>query len=108
MTRRDLKLPPIGRSEPYPPGDRVERAEIEVPAVLVRLAAVEHRALDGPRTTIDCRGDDAERNVRRIEDMMREGGERILSGRRTMHESHRPERGLAREPAGNREAGTAS
>ena len=39
---------------------------------------------------------------------MREGGERILSGRRTMHESHRPERGLAGEPAGNREAGTAS
>ena len=30
MPCRDLKLPPIGRSEPYAPGDRIERGEIDL------------------------------------------------------------------------------
>ena len=69
---RGLKLPACIWPEPQPTRDRVHPAEVEVPSVLIRLAAVENRALDDPGTVINGYRGDAERDVRGVERVMRE------------------------------------
>ena len=52
---------------PDPAGERVERTEVEVPPILVGLAAVEDRGFQDEGAVVDGGGHDAERDVRRIE-----------------------------------------
>ena len=72
--------------------------------ILVRLASVEDRAFQCPWSVIDRCGDDAERDVRRIEGVVPERGHRVFHGRRAMHECDRTERGLCRRTSSQREA----
>ena len=71
--------------------------------MLVGFAAVEDRAFHGDDADIGTAKDDAARDVRRIEDVMRDRRERILGARRTVHERDWPKRRLADWSADERE-----
>ena len=83
------------------PRERIERTEIEVPAVLVGLAAVEGGHLHLPATIVDASRDEPERDVRRIEPVVRDRRNRIQHRRHAMRESDRAERWFPCESAIN-------
>ena len=96
---------PLGpRTEPEAGGPGIGRARIQVVAILVRLAASKPGALERQRPSIDADHQHAGRDVRRVEDVMRERSGRIFRARRPMHERDGTERGLASRSAGEREA----
>src|SRR5258708_18107044 len=99
-SRGNLDFPAIRRLVPEPARHRIELSEIEVPAVLVRFAAVEHRSLQGPGAMIDRSRHDTEGDVRRVEGVVTERCERIVRCRGTVHEGYRTERRLARRSTG--------
>ena len=70
MTRGHLEFPSLGGLDPEPSGVRVERTEVEVPPIVIGLAAVEDRGFEHERSAIDPGGHDTERDVRRIERVM--------------------------------------
>src|SRR5262245_60445710 len=73
----------------------VERPEIEVRAVLIRLAAIERRGLGAPSRAAYASRDHATGDMRRVQPVMADGGNRIRECRYAMREGHRTERGLA-------------
>jgi hypothetical protein len=93
---RTLQLPGVRRFVRHARGPRIERTEVDkIPTVVVWLGRLEYRRFEDPRAAIDANGDDAHRNVRRVERVMAERRDRIFRGRRPMHEGDRAERGLA-------------
>src|SRR5687768_5398852 len=67
MTGGDLQHESRRRRDREPAGERIEDREVEVPPVLVRLAAVEYRRLRLPTRREDAGRDDAVGDVRRVE-----------------------------------------
>src|SRR5262249_13340236 len=98
-----LELPFVVRPVPHAPGKRIEGTEIEIPPVLIWLATVEQRSLYHPWSVIDGCRDDAERDVRRVERVVAEWCDGMVSRRCAMHVRHRTQRGLADRPPGQRE-----
>ena len=93
---RHLDGPPHARSEPETRRPRIERADIvEIPAVLVRLAPMERRPFERPRSVLHRRGNDTLGDVGRVHRVVAQRGERILRGQLSVHERHRTERRLA-------------
>src|SRR6266478_5372618 len=72
----------------------VKACRIEVEAKLIRLAACESRCFEFPITFDKAKRDDAERDVRGIEPVMRDRCARVVFTGRTMHEGGRSERRL--------------
>src|SRR5579884_1685934 len=64
----------------------IESAKIDIGAVLVRLATVEHRPFELPGAREEAGGDDAERDVRGILPVMRERRQRITGSTRPVWE----------------------
>src|SRR5207248_8039482 len=75
--------------------ERVQRVEVEVPAVVVGLAAVEPRRFQFHLPRVKRGGSDAEADVRGILPVMRQRRKRVAVGGRAVHEGRRPERRLA-------------
>ena len=78
---------------------RIERPGFDIPAMLVRFAAVEDRCLRAPPRAGDAAGHDSIGQVRRVEPVMRNRGDRIRHGRCAMGEGHWAEGRLAGGPA---------
>ncbi len=91
-----LQGPVGGRIEAQTAGPGVQSKGIEVPAVLVRLAAIEHRALDLPGAMDEAGGDHPEGDVGGIQPMMGDRRGRIVHPREAVHEGDGPQRRLAR------------
>ena len=84
----------------------VERAEIDVGAVFVGLAATKPRRFDAASRSEHAKRQHAGRDVDRVEMMMRERRLRIFRGRRPMHERRRSERRRAHCRRRRRQAST--
>src|SRR5262249_33809100 len=67
----DLQRPSIRWEDPPAARPRIERADVEVGAILVRFAPVEDRRLGFPPLAVHAAGDHAVRNVGRVEPVMR-------------------------------------
>src|SRR5262245_1922842 len=101
MTARHLNRPLLGRAEPQATGERIQTGEVEIPASLIGLAAVEDGRLSRPSSVREAAGDDAKRNVRRVERVMTERREDDGGGGRAMHERDWAEGRLANRRGGN-------
>lgn len=77
-------------------GPRVGYPQVEVPPVLVGLAAVEPGALDLDVAGVDPGRDDAEADVAGVEPVVRDGPQRVVEGAQPVRERRGPERGLPR------------
>src|SRR5581483_12453140 len=89
---RCLQFPLVVRPIPHAARKRIEPPEVEVPPILVGLAAGEEGSLDDERSVIDRGREDAERDVRGVEGMVAEWRGRIVHRRGSMHERDGAER----------------
>ncbi len=79
----------------------VKRAGLDSVAILVRLPAMEKRALDLEVAAHVAQRHHAVRDVRGIEPVVRDRSFRVVDAREPMHEGGRAERGLSRKPCVN-------
>src|SRR4029077_20463300 len=68
---------------------------VEIQMIVVRISAVEYRALELHRSRVYATGNHANALVRRVLPMVAEWSEWILGGRRAVHVRDRPERRFA-------------
>src|SRR5262249_41465570 len=74
----------------------IESAQIDIPAIFIRLAAVEPRAFELPDARVKASGRDAVRDVRCVLPVVAEGRDGVVLRRGTMHVCDWPERRLPR------------
>ena len=89
MTAGHLNRPLVGRTKPHTTGHRIGPGKIEVPSILIGLAPVEDRPLDGPSLSCQPARHHAERHVRGVEGVMAERREHDRRRRCSMHERDR-------------------
>src|SRR6185437_565170 len=85
-------------------GGGVEYAGLDVPPILIRLAAVEARAFQLPVPPGDARRDHAEADMRGIEPVVADRRLRRIQAREAVHEGRRAEVRLAWQAAIDEEA----
>src|SRR6185503_20124251 len=75
---------------------RIPTVRVKVVAIFVRLTAIENAALEPETAITEPGGEYTKTYMRRVRQVVRERGGRILRGRSAMHESRRSQRRLAR------------
>ena len=93
--RRHLQAQSSRRPDPDTARVGVEAPLLDVPAVLVRLATVKHRALNAHGPHVQGRGDDVRRNVGRVLVVMGQRRRRVGRGRKPVHIDGRSDGRLA-------------
>src|SRR5690349_1568966 len=78
-----------------PGGPRINRAVIDIPAILIWFRAVKSTGLDAKHLPHQAGREDFIRDVRRILQMMRERGLRDLHGRDAVREGYGAERRIS-------------
>ena len=99
VSSRDLKGQPWRGEDREAPAIRIEPAQVEVGAPVIRFAAVEDRALDVDSCRLDAGRQDTEGNVRRVDPVVADRRDRIDGRGEPMWKGRRTERRLAAQPA---------